>query len=273
MEEKMSNRLSNQVPKEPGLRLAQLARHFAELDSVMAVVLSGSRGSGGDDAQSDFDIYVYTSREIPVDFRRALLGARAEIDNRFWEPGDEAVDDAGLKLDVMYRSPQWIEERLERMLVRYEASIGYTTCFWFNVLHSEPLWDRDGWFQRLRDRVNIAYPEELRHAIVAKNWPILRRSQSSYRRQIELALERDDAVSVQHRVTALLASFFDVWFALEREPHPGEKRLLGHLPREWALLVRGVLEARGGDVLKEVDRLLDRLERRLGEEKLVEIYE
>ena len=50
MEEKMSNRLSNQVPKEPGLRLAQLARHFAELDSVMAVVLSGSRGSGGDDA-------------------------------------------------------------------------------------------------------------------------------------------------------------------------------------------------------------------------------
>ena len=46
----------------------------------------------------------------------------------------------------------------------------------------------------------------LRRAIVAKNWPILRRNQSSYRRQIELAIERDDAVSVHHRVTALVAS-------------------------------------------------------------------
>jgi predicted nucleotidyltransferase len=248
--------------------LDPLARRFAEVAGVMAVALAGSRGSGRDDQQSDFDIYVYTSAEIPPQFRRALLGSKAEIDNRFWEPGDEAVDDSGLRLDIMYRSPQWIEEQLDRVLVRHEASIGYSTCFWFNVLHSEPLWERDGWFRQLRERANVPYPEELRRAIVAKNWPILRRNQSSYRRQIELALERNDLVSVQHRVTALLASFFDVWFALERAPHPGEKRLLTYLPGDWAARVRGVLEAKGKDLLPQIDQLIDQLDARLREERL-----
>jgi predicted nucleotidyltransferase len=251
-------------------KLKQLVQRFAELDCVRAIVLGGSRGAGRDDTNSDFDIYVYTSAEIPLEFRRALWGAKAEIDNRVWEPGDEAVDDTGMRLDVMYRSPQWIEEQLDRVLVRHEASIGYTTCFWYNVLHSEPLWDRGDWFHGLQQGVNVAYPEELRRTIVVKNWPILRRNQSSYRWQIELALDRVDAVSIQHRVTAFLASFFDVWFALERAPHPGEKRLLGHLPREWASLVRGVLEADGKDLLAQIDQLLDRLETRLREQRLIE---
>jgi hypothetical protein len=104
---------------------------------------------------------------------------------------------------------------------------------------------------------------------VAKNWPILRRNQSSYRWQIQLALNRGDAVSVQHRVTALLASYFDVWFAIERKAHPGEKRLLAHLPEPWALLVRAVLAAQPETLLIEIDALLDRLDARLAEEGLV----
>jgi hypothetical protein len=102
--------------------------------------------------------------------------------------------------------------------------------------------------------------------VIAKNWPILRRNQSSYRRQIELALQRGDAVSVQHRATALLASFFDVWFALERKPHPGEKRLLSHLPEPWARRVRSVLNAPAETLLPQIDHLLDPLDARLAEE-------
>jgi predicted nucleotidyltransferase len=265
----MSDHLGDQASELRSRQpLNQLAQRFAECDSVMAVALAGSRGAGAGDPHSDFDLYVYTSAEIPVEFRRELLGERAEIDNRFWEPGDEAMVE-GRRLDVMYRSPQWMEEQLDRILVRHEAAIGYTTCFWFNVLHSEPLWDGRGWFQRLQQRADVPYPEELRRAIVAKNWPILRRNQSSYRRQIELAIERDDAVSVHHRVTALVASFFDVWFALGREPHPGEKRLLTHLPEPWALLVRGVVEERGANLLTRIDRLLDPLDARLKEQGLL----
>ena len=267
----MPNRRANDLAESNSAQyLLDLARRFAEFPCVKAVVLAGSRGGGTSDPESDFDIYVYASAEVPVEFRRALLGDGAEIDNRFWEPGDEASDlAAGLKLDVMYRSPKWIEDQLDRVLVRHEASIGYTTCFWFNVLHSEPLFDRDRWFEQLRDRANVAYPDELRGAVIAENWPILRRNQSSYWRQIELALQRGDAVSVQHRVTALLASFFDVWFALEQQPHPGEKRLLSHLPEKWASLVRGVLNGERTALLKNIDGLIDPLDARLVEEGLL----
>ena len=88
------------------------------------------------------------------------------------------------------------------------------------------LFDRAGWFHQLQQWANQPYPEPLRRAVTAKNYPILRSSQSSYLYQIERAIERRDLVSINHRVAALLASYFDVLFALNRVPHPGEKRLI-----------------------------------------------
>lgn len=240
--------------------MERLGRH----PSVTAVALAGSRAAAANDPASDFDLYAYATAEVPVDFRRSLAGPDAEIDNRFWETGDEWIDaDSGAHLDVMYRSPSWIEDQLDRVLVRHEASIGYSTCVWYNVLHSEALHDPQGWYRELQERARVSYPEELQHAIVAKNWPILRKNQSSYRKQIELALARGDAVSVQHRTTAILASYFDIWFALARLPHPGEKRLLQHLPQREATLARAAIAAPPDQLLQRLDDLLDALDCRL----------
>jgi predicted nucleotidyltransferase len=268
----MTKIIKNKSPAaDAGPILQRLVQRFSELPQVVAVVLAGSRAAGADDAESDYDLYVYTLGEVAMEFRRALLGQAAEIDNRFWEPGDEWFEPStGTQLDIMYRASEWVEDQLDRVLVRQEAAIGYTTCLWYNVVHSDALFDPRGWYSQLQVRARIPYPEELRRAVVKKNWPILRRNYSSYRRQIALALNRDDVLSIQHRVTALLASFFDVWFAVERQPHPGEKRLLSHLPERWALLVRAVLEAQTGTLIAQIDSLLDRLDARLVEEGLLD---
>jgi len=215
---------------DSSVRLAGLvANSYSAIPEVEAVALAGSRATAFSDEHSDIDLYVYVSETIPLGKRDEIAtGAkRAEIGNNIWEPGDEWIDaDTGISVDVMFRTTPWIEDQLDRVLRRHEASVGYSTCFWYNVRNSQPLFDRTGWFAKIQEVAGQPYPEELKRAIIAKNHPILRSNMSSYVHQIELARERHDPISVNHRVTALLASYFDTLFAINEQPHPGEKRLL-----------------------------------------------
>ena len=248
----------------------RIARQFASLPQVEAVALAGSGTSEFPDGDSDVDLYVYVTADISLAERAAIAAGapHAEIGNATWEPGDEWVDaQTGIRVDVMFRHVTWIEEQIDRVLVRHEASVGYSTCFWDNLLHSRALFDRSGWFAGLKRRAEGAYPTELRQAILAKNYPLLRHNQSSYLHQIELAVKRNDPVSVNHRVAALLASYFDVLFAVNEQPHPGEKRLLQHaarcpkLPRDMAPQVQALVAAvSDGDVVARVNELVDELD-------------
>lgn len=209
-----------------------VAARFAELPQVEAVALAGSEAAGVAEPSSDLDLYVYADEEIPLAWRRDLAlelgdGGPTDLDNRFWEPGDEWSERAsGVGIDLMYRTPAWIEDQLDRLLVRHAASLGYSTCHWHTILSSVPLFERSGWFTQLLERARRPYPEPLRQAIVVENHAVLRTIRSSYRHQLERAAVRHDRVSLLHRTTALLASYFDVLFALNRVPHPGEKRLV-----------------------------------------------
>ncbi|HSF75450.1 MAG TPA: DUF4037 domain-containing protein [Microcoleus sp.] len=195
--------------------LAQtIGEQFSSLPQVVAVVLAGSRTTLVTDESSDFDFYVYVKEEIPVDIREAIarqFSDRIAINNQFWEPGDEWIDiNTGCGIDIMYRQPEWIEEELDRILVKHQASVGYSTCFWWNVLTSVSLYDRDGWFQQFQANVDRPYPEQLRQAIIAKNYPILRHQIFSFRHQLESAVFRRDSVSIIHRTAAFLGSYFDI---------------------------------------------------------------
>ena len=234
----------------------RLAGAYSAMPAVEAVVLSGSRTSGLGDLTSDIDLYVYSREPVSLKERAEIASGarRAEIGNAFWEPGDEWVDGStGISVDVMFRDCRWIEEQLDRVLKHHQASVGYSTCFWYNVLHSEVLFDRSGWFGALQERARQPYPEELRAAIIAKNLPILRRNMSSYVHQMELAIQRGDLISLNHRTSALLASYFDVLFAVNRQPHPGEKRLVKFAEQ--------LCEKRPVDFAERIEELLTSLPR------------
>ena len=256
-----------------------IARDFAALPQVEAVVMAGSRASEFADAESDVDLYVYVTEDIRLDERARIAAgsSRVEIGNATWEPGDEWIDSRTVtRVDVMFRHVRWIEEQLDRVLVRHQASPGYSTCFWYNILHSVALFDRNGWFATLEKRATVSYPPELRKAIIAKNYPLLRRNQSSYLHQIELAVKRNDPISVNHRVAALLASYFDVLFAVNELPHPGEKRILDHakascsrLPGGLERQVRELAKNPADDVLRRINAIVDGLDALLVREGLM----
>jgi hypothetical protein len=90
---------------------------------------------------------------------------------------------------------------------------------------------------------------------------------------------RQDLVSVNHRVAALLASYFDVLFALNRVPHPGEKWLVALATKRCPVVPAGMagdvaaLAAASGAataaVVEAANRLVDALDRVLIDEGLI----
>ncbi|MBU0491522.1 MAG: DUF4037 domain-containing protein [Chloroflexi bacterium] len=253
----------------------ELTRRFQEFPTVTAVALGGSQTSTAGDLLSDIDLYVYTSTVIPLRAREALVAemqaTRTDLNLQFWDLGDEWYDAAtGLEVDVIYWEPAWIESQLNRVWRQHQASLGYSTCLWYTIRHSLPLFDRQGWFQDLQQQSQQPYPEALRQAIIAKNHAVLRRVIPSYTHQIEKASRRNDRVSLNHRVAALLASYFDVVLALNRVLHPGEKRLIEwtqahceRLPVAMADQIEGVLQAAcaaDGGLVQQVQVLLDNLD-------------
>ncbi len=257
------------VPSLPDA-VREVVAAFSARPEVVAIALGGSVASGAVDASSDHDIYILTTADIPHEVRRQLamrFDPAPEIGNAWFGEGDEWSDrSAGVSVDLMYWDQKWFEGQLRDVIERHQPSLGYTTSLWFTARHARPLFDRDGWFAGIQALAASPYPEELRESIVGWNRPLLRSTRSSYRHQIELAIARDDPVSVNHRIAALLASVFDIVFASMRAPHPGEKRLLDHVarlgtpvPDEFAPLVRRVLAATGDPAVRQVLTALDEL--------------
>jgi len=263
----------------PALALAQqLSARFSAFAQVVAVALGGSQAGGRPDPTSDIDLYVFTTEILPLAERQKITAdfnvQRADLNLTFWDLGDEWFDgESGIEVDVIYWDPAWIEGQLARVVDQCQPSMGYSTCFWHTLRSARPLYDRAGWFSALQHKAAQPYPEALRLAIIRQNHAVLRRVIPSYTHQIEKAARRGDLVSVNHRVAALLASYFDVIFALNRVLHPGEKRLVQLVeercplrPAGMADQVRAVLAASAGggdELIMRVNELVDGLDRLL----------
>jgi hypothetical protein len=217
--------------------LDEVVAELARLPEVTAVVLGGSWATrqAAPGTASDLDLYVYAPAEPPIAARRAIAerlaapGTPVEVGNTFWEAGDEWTHRSGVPVDVMFRTPTWLDAELDRVLVDHQAALGYTTCIWHNVRSSGALVDVDGWYARTQQRADVPYPEGLRTAILDRNVPLLDDAIPALGRQLTKAADRGDRVAMLDRAATLLASYFDVLFALNRVPHPGEKRQL-----DWA---------------------------------------
>jgi hypothetical protein len=256
----------------------KVAQEFTVLPTVQAITLGGSQSSGILDHNSDIDLYIYAKEIVPLQIRRAIvekLGAsRADMNLTFWDTGDKLFDlKTGIEVDLMFWSPIWIEEQLDRVLVQRQASMGYTTCFWRTIKNSRILYDPQGWFAQLQYKSMQAYPPQLKRAIIAKNHPVLRNVIPAYYNQIKKALGRKDLVSVNHRLAAFFASYYDILFAINEVLHPGEKKILQFIKNECTLIpenleeqITDILQSAGiGDekLLSELDTLIDSLDQLL----------
>ena len=219
----------------------ELFREIGTLPQVEAIALGGSRATGRQDETSDYDVYVYITAPIPEEDRRKILTQYCkymEIGNSFWELEDDVTLNNGIDMDIIYRKLADFEQTVTSVVMDCNPWNGYTTCMWHNLITSKIVLDKSGKLSNLQEKFRIPYPRKLKENIISNNMKLLSGMLPSFDTQIKKAENRGDLVSVNHRVTEFLASYFDILFALNEMTHPGEKRMQSICSAECRLLPR-----------------------------------
>lgn len=209
--------------------IADLWEELAQLEEVEAIALGGSRAGTVYDASSDYDVYLYINKPIAEVKRRDILKRYAsvmEIGNHFWEYEDNCVLNNGIPIDILYRNIDDFKKEIASVVDEHHAHNGYTTCMWHNLKNCKIIVDKTKRLTALKEQYNCQYPKELKKNIIDHNMKLLRYGLPSYEGQILKAIKRQDMVSIHHRTTEFLASYFDIIFAMNEQTHPGEKRLM-----------------------------------------------
>lgn len=244
---------------------------LSEYDEVDAIALGGSRSTGVNDEKSDYDIYVYYHGEISNQMKSKAITPHcieAEIGNHYWELEDNCIMKNGIGIDIIYRNAEKFEEYLQFVVNEGHALNGYTTCFWHNIINSKILFDKSGEFTNIQKKFTVPYPDKLKHNIITYNRNLLNGKLPSFDKQIEKAYNRGDIVSVHHRTTEFLASYFDIIFALNKLTHPGEKKLIEickntckNLPESFEENINALLQSiPNGDTVSIVSDMIKKLD-------------
>lgn len=209
--------------------IKKLFSELSYLDEVEAIALGGSRAGINYDEKSDYDVYIYCTSHIDEEIRKNILCKYCnamEIGNCFWEYEDNCTLNNGVDIDILYRDLDAFSDCISDVVESYQAHNGYTTCMWHNLKNCKIIYDINGRLASLKNRFDVPYPDQLKENIVNRNLKLLSDAMPAYSHQIEKAVSRNDKVSIMHRTTAFLESYFDILFALNKLTHPGEKRLV-----------------------------------------------
>lgn len=183
------------------------------------------------DDNSDIDVYIFTKTDILIETRENIIkpiSSKFEIGGEYFGSGDEFIfDNLGKQLDLMYWTIEWIESVVNKTWIECHPQNVYTTCFLYTLKNFNIIYDKNNRLENLQRKINTPYPLKLKGNIINRNLMLMKdKPFASYYEQIEKALLWNDVTSVNHRISAFVASYFDIIFALNEQLHSGEKRLI-----------------------------------------------
>lgn len=251
--------------------LNNILNEFSKFEEVQAIGIGGSGVANTSDNSSDIDVYAFVDKDVPIKKRSELIkkySSNYEIGCNYFGAGDEFyVNKIEQQLDVMYFNKNWFEDNFNNVWINHNPSNGYTTCFLYTLNILDIKYDPKEWLQSLKEKLQTPYPQELKENIIKRNFMLLKdKPFASYYEQIEKALKREDINSVNHRIAAFLAGYFDIIFAKNELLHPGEKRLIKYakdnckiLPDNFEQLLSELLRQPNKNTLPILDCIIDNL--------------
>jgi hypothetical protein len=222
--------------------LEDITKVFSSQNEVLAIALGGSQSTGEADGKSYYDFYVYLNSTLDNDIRKNILSAFCiymEIGNTFWELGDNCTLNDGTYIDIMYRNLDSFTKSIAGVVEDGICYNGYTTCMWDNLMNCKIIYEKDSSLTKIKQRFSVPYPKALKINIIDRNMKLLTGLIGSYDNQIKESVFRKDLVNINNRISAFLASYFDLIFALNEVMNPGEKRLMEISKEKCKLLPKG----------------------------------
>ena len=219
----------------------RIINEYKNFPEVKAIAFGGSGINNTSDDLSDIDVYIFVERDIAVLDREEIIkqcSSKYEVGGEYFGSGDEFyVNELNQQLDVMYWNTKWFEDIVNNVWFKHYPSNGYTTAFLFTLNNFRIIYDKDKWLKTLQNSIQTEYPQELKQNIITRNMMLLKdKPFASYYEQIEKAISRNDIISINHRISAFLASYFDIIFAANELLHPGEKRLVQYAKNNCRIL-------------------------------------
>lgn len=244
---------------------------FIEIPEVQAIAIGGSNTAKTSDNISDIDIYVFSKNGVSLNKREEIIkkvSSKYEIGEEYFGSGDEFLyDKENIVMDMMYWDMNWFKNIVENVWIKHYPSNGYTTCFLYTLKNFKIIYDPNNWLTNLQTKIKTEYPQELQNNIIKRNMMLMKSKPfASYYEQIEKGIKRNDINSVNHRISAFLASYFDVIFAINKQLHPGEKRLIKYakdncklLPKDFEKNITKLLIQPNSETLSILDEMFDNL--------------
>lgn len=207
----------------------EIINDMGKLDSVLAIVLGGSRSIDIADKYSDYDIYIYFNNTNSFSDIKPILALYINSDselNMFFPEETCVLLKDNTHVEIILKTLIGAENEIKKRLIDYQCDLGFSTCDLAAVFNGKVLYDNKKIYQNLIDKYSFAYPDRLAENVIKFNREMMNGKVISADRQIIKALKRNDFVAFQRWCTVYIASYFDILFAINRKYHIGEKRML-----------------------------------------------
>jgi hypothetical protein len=272
--------------------LQRVVTALAEVESIAAIVLGGSRARDTAHATSDYDIGLHFSSARPLDTDRLLLAVKTFVDDPdaatvtpvgAWGPwiiGGAWLSVEGRKVDLLYRNVEAVDDIIDacrsgEISMHYQAGHphGFCSAIWMGeIALCKVLHDPSGIIAALKAKT-VPYPAELGDALIRRfAWEILFAIENG-----ELAVSRDEQTHVAGCTYRALACTAQVLFALNGRYLITEKgalaeaatfpltipNLMGRTTQVWRFIGAGDF-LRAFAMLRALERELNELLRRSG---------
>ena len=209
--------------------LQRVVTALAEVESIAAIVLGGSRARGTAHATSDYDIGLLFSSARPLDTDRLLVAVQTLVDDPSaatvtpvgawgpWIVGGAWLSVEGHKVDLLYRNVEAVGDvidacRAGEISMHYQPGHphGFCSAIWMGeIALCKVLHDPSGIIAALKAKT-VPYPAQLGDALIRRfAWEILFAIENG-----ELAVSRDEQTHVAGCTYRALACLAQVLFAL-----------------------------------------------------------